>query len=49
MDNISGGFFAIQTLYSRYCFAFDQNDGDAFVVDCFAPGGMFQFGEACWG
>jgi hypothetical protein len=48
MDNTSGGdFFAIQTLYSRYCFAFDQNDGDAFV-DCFAPGGMFQVGEACF-
>ena len=48
MEDTSGSdFFEIQTLYSRYCFAFDQNDGDSFV-DCFARGGVFQVGETCF-
>ena len=43
-DDAAGDFFAIQNLYSRYCFGIDRNDPDLFR-DCFTEDGIFQVGE----
>ena len=34
----------IQALYSKYCFALDGNNPDL-LLECFAPGAIFQVGD----
>ena len=43
-DDTSADNFAIQNLYSRYCFGLDQNNPDLFR-DCFTDNGIFQVAE----
>ena len=43
-DGSASDFFAIQNLYSRYCFGLDSNDPELFR-DCFTEDGIFQVGD----
>ena len=43
-DNSGNDFFAIQTLYSKYCYSLDQNNPEL-LIDCFAENGVFQVAE----
>lgn len=44
MNNFANDSAAIQSLYSKYCFALDGNDADM-LLECFASGGIFQVGD----
>lgn len=44
MNDSANDSFAIQNLFSKYCFALDGNNPEM-LLECFAPDGIFQVAE----